>query len=71
VGVFCLVELVELQRWMSRIQLEIEGRGLDCLLLVARELGEAVRKRVGDAEFFSYAGFPGSAPLIETSSPMN
>ena len=35
----------------DRIQLEIEGRGLDCLLLVAGEPGEAVRKRVGDAKF--------------------
>ena len=51
VGVFRLVKLVELQRRMSRVQLEIEGRGLDCLLLVAGEPGEAVRKRVGDAKF--------------------
>jgi hypothetical protein len=51
VGIFRLVNLVKLQRRMSRVQLEIEGRGLDSFLLVAAEPGEAVRERVGDTEF--------------------
>lgn len=45
VGVFRLIELVELQRRMRRIQLEIEGRGLDCLLLVAVELRRLVKEK--------------------------
>ena len=48
---FRLVNLVELQRRMSRVQLEIEGRGLDRLLLVAAELSETVGERVGNPEF--------------------
>ena len=49
--IFRAIELMELQSRMSRVQLEIEGRGLDRLLLVAGELGQAVRKCVGDPEF--------------------
>jgi hypothetical protein len=51
VGVFRFIELVELQRGMSRIQLEIEGRGLYRLLFVAGEFGKAVSERVCDAVF--------------------
>jgi hypothetical protein len=51
VGIFGFVELVELQAWLRRVQLEIEGCGLHSLLLFAVKLGEAVGKRIGDAEF--------------------
>ena len=51
VVVLRLFQLVELQTRMRRVQLQIEGRGLNGLLLIAGELGEAVGKRVGDTEF--------------------
>ena len=34
-----------------RVQLQIEGRGLDQLLFLAGEFGEAAGKGVGDEEF--------------------
>jgi hypothetical protein len=58
VRVFRLVKLVELQRRMSRVQLEIEGCGLHCLLLLAVEFGEAVRKRICDTEFHLLCRLP-------------
>ena len=45
-----LVELVELHARVRWIDLEIEGRGLGGLLLVAHQPGEARCKRVGDSE---------------------
>src|SRR5260370_35429379 len=36
--IFRAIELMELQSWMSRVQLEIEGRSLDGLLLLASQL---------------------------------
>jgi len=46
-----LIKLVKLQTRMSRIQLQIECRGLYGLLLIAGEFGEAVRKCVGNSKF--------------------
>ena len=51
VGIFGLVELVELEPRLRRVQLEIEGRRLHRLLLIAGKLGEAVRKRIRNPEF--------------------
>ena len=48
-----LVELVELHARVGRVHLQVEGRGLDGLLLVAGQPGEAVGEGVGDAEFHS------------------
>ena len=49
--VLCLVELVELHARVGRVHLQVKGRGLDGLLLLAGQSGEAVGKGVGDAEF--------------------
>lgn len=45
-----LIELVELQTRLSRVQLEVEGRRLYGFLLIAREFGQAAGKRVCDAD---------------------
>src|SRR5665213_18869 len=49
--IFGLVQLVELQTRMRRIQLKIEGRSLYGLLLLTRQSGEAAGERVCDAKF--------------------
>jgi hypothetical protein len=51
VFVLGLVELVELHAGIGRVHLQVKGRGLHGLLLVTGQSGEAVGKRVGDAEF--------------------
>ena len=48
---FALSSLWKLQAGMRRVELQVEGRRLDGLLLVAGQAGEAVGERVGDAEF--------------------
>ena len=45
-----VIQLVEAQSGIGRIDLKVERRGLDRLLLVARQAGEAVGEGVGDAE---------------------
>ena len=45
------VELVEAHTRIGRIELEIEGRGFDRLLLLTGQLGQVVGEGVGDAEF--------------------
>ena len=35
---------------VSRVQLQIKGGGLDCLLFLPRQARQAVSERVGDAE---------------------
>ena len=45
------VELVELHPRISRIHLHVEGRGFDGLLLLARQLGQAVGKSISNAKF--------------------
>lgn len=45
------VELVEAHPRTGRVQLQVERRRLDGLLLVAGESSETARERVGDAEF--------------------
>jgi len=52
-AVLGLVEPMELQTRMSRVQLEIERCRLDGFLLIARQLRKAVGKSVGDAKFHS------------------
>ena len=51
-----LVELVELQPGLRRVDLQVEGRRLDGLLLVAGQAGEAVGEGVGDEEVQSASG---------------
>ena len=46
-----LVEFVELQTGMRRIELEIERCRLDGPLLVARQSSEAIGKCIGNPEF--------------------
>lgn len=46
----CLVEAVEAHARIRRIHLEVEGRCLDRLLLVAVQAGEAVGEGIGDEE---------------------
>ena len=62
VTVFRLVDPVELEAGLCRVRLEIEGGRLDGLLLVARQTGEAVEKRVGDSEF--HEGSPNQTPAV-------
>ncbi len=50
VPVLGLIKLVKLHAWTRRIQLQIKGCGLDGLLLLAGQFGEAVGEGVGDAE---------------------
>ena len=45
------VEFVKAQPWRRRVQLQVKGRGLDQLLLVARQAGEAGGESVRDSEF--------------------
>ena len=47
---FRVVTRLDTAHWVGRIELQVEGRGLDRLLLVAGEPYEAVREGVGDAE---------------------
>ena len=49
-----LVELVEAHAGIGRVELQVEGRRLDGLLLVAGQAGEAVGEGVGDAEFHQH-----------------
>ena len=51
VFVFRPVELVELEPRMSRVHLQVEGRGLHGLLIVVGQLVQAARERVRDPEF--------------------
>ena len=44
------IDLMQLQPRMRRVHLQVERRGLDCLLLVAGQPGEAVGEGIGDAE---------------------
>ena len=46
-----LVELVQFHARLRRVELQVEGGGLDGLLLVAGQAGEAGGEGVGDAEF--------------------
>ena len=46
-----LVELVEAHARIGRVELQVEGRRLDGLLLVAGQSGEAVGEGIGDAKF--------------------
>ena len=46
-----LVELVEAHAGIGRVDLQIESRRLNALLLIAGQASEAIRKRVSDAEF--------------------
>lgn len=55
VGILGAVELVKAHAGVGRVYLQIEGRGLDHLLLFAGQLGEAVGEGVGDAEFHQLA----------------
>jgi hypothetical protein len=45
-----LLIFVETHAGVDRIQLKIEDRGFDGLLLIVREFGQAVREGVGDTE---------------------
>lgn len=45
-----IVELVEVQARIGRVDLQVERGRLDGLLLVARQTREAVSERVSDAE---------------------
>ena len=45
-----LVEAVETHARIRRVHLEVEGRGLNRLLLVAVQAGEAVGEGIGDEE---------------------
>src|SRR5262245_4188747 len=45
-----LVELVEAHAWICRVELQVEGRRLDSLLLLAREPSQAVGEGIGDAK---------------------
>ena len=58
-GVLGIMQLVELQSRLGRIQLKVESRGLRGLLLVAGQLVEAVCEGVGDSELhFMASGEP-------------
>ena len=58
-----LVEAVELQAGVGRIELKVEGRGLGGLLLVAGEFGEALGECVGDAEVHMSDGASSTNPV--------
>ena len=45
-----LVEAVEVHARIRRVHLEVESRGLDRLLLLAVQSGEAIREGIGDEE---------------------
>jgi hypothetical protein len=49
-GVLRPLQLVELEPRMGWVQLEVERRGLDRLLLLPRQAGQAVGEGVGDPE---------------------
>jgi hypothetical protein len=49
-----LVQLVELHARTGRIHLQIEGRGLDELMLFACKSGEAVGEGVGDTKMHAF-----------------
>ena len=49
--VLCLIELVEFHPGSGRVELQVEGRGLHGLLLVAGQSGKAIGKGVCDEEF--------------------
>jgi len=55
VFVFSIVELVELHAGISRVHLQVKGRGLYCLLLLTGQFGEAVGKCVSYAELHLYS----------------
>jgi hypothetical protein len=48
-----LVQLMETHAGIGRIELQVERRRLDGLLLLASEPGEAVGEGVGDPKFHS------------------
>lgn len=50
VVVFGLFELVKLETRVGRVELEIEGGGLDSFLLVGSETGEAFGEGIGYSE---------------------
>ena len=52
-----LVELVEAHAGIGRVELQVERRRLDGLLLVAGQSGEAVGESVGDAKFHPNAAY--------------
>lgn len=45
-----MIQLVEAVSGVGRVELEVEGGGLDGLLFLTGELGEAIRECVGDSE---------------------
>ena len=49
--VFRLIEFVEAHAWIGGIELQVERRCLDRLLLVAGEASEAIGEGIGDPEF--------------------
>src|SRR5271165_1597080 len=55
---------MKLQTGVGRVQLEVKGRGLHGLLLLACHLCEAVRKCVGNQEFHQF-----TRKTFITSSP--
>lgn len=50
VAVLGLIEFMKLHPRIRRVDLQVKCRRLDGLLLVARQAGEAIGERVGDAE---------------------
>lgn len=60
-----LVQLVKFHARIGRVHLEIKGRGLHGLLLVAGEAGEAFGKGVGDEEVHKFSGL--RVQLVEQS----
>src|SRR5437016_12957578 len=65
-GIPWLVELVELQAGLRRIQLKIECSSLNGFLLLARHPGEAVGKRIRDPEFHKRSGYTAASFAYET-----
>ncbi len=53
-----LVEFVKREAGVGRVDLQVERRGFDGLLLVAREAGETVGEGVGDAEVHQLTASP-------------
>jgi len=68
--VFRIVELVELHARIGRIQLQVKGDGLYCLLLFAGQFGEAVGKCISYAELHR-ATYPDASLASCTTSSMS
>jgi hypothetical protein len=51
-----LVQPVQAHAGIGRVELQVEGRGLDRALLVAGEARQAIGEGVGDAEFHHGSG---------------